>query len=653
MGAGIIYPNIAGTLAPLMQLEQGERRNALAEKAYAREEEDRAREQEALKHLPGAFAGDKDAFGKVVAGAPRHASAIIAHLDRADTATRAKAKEAADLTSKYAMGVLSVPPEQRPQAYAMALADLKARGHNISLPPQYGPDVEAKLNFYVGQARDVNKWHEENANRPTPMGPGGGNLAPEKKAIASIEGDYNSVGPVTKGPNGQPARGYGKYQVMDFNIGPWTQEVLGMAMTPEQYLADDKAQDRVFEVKFEQYKKQYGSSEAAARAWFAGPGGMNNPNAKDVLGTTVADYSRKFTAGMPAPQLAQGSDMRGGDASGTPVAPQGSAAGDVRTLKQFVNDKIPGARVMGVKGVPIQDKQGRYQIMLPDGSTDFIDMPKKEAGTGPFAGNGMDQQAMNILLTGNQDSPEYALAYAHMSKARTTVDEQGRPVTIQPMDLSSVRKPRSQQLSPPQLPEGSTQTPLAGGGTATVGQPVAPKGPSPAEMAKLRAARTEVQKITEAAERFRSEWKKASPMEKSRAMLGGTTPLNSAYNNFALLLKGESGYNLGVLNGPDLEIIRRAIPDPSTLRGNVATMDTDMDSAVDQVNTMLRGGIEAQEKELAALGGPSKAADAPTVNVNIEIIPPPARDRLKANPAEAAQFDEIFGKGAAAKVLGR
>jgi hypothetical protein len=33
--------------------------------------------------------------------------------------------------------------------------------------------------------------------------------------------------------------------------------------------------------------------------------------------------------------------------------------------------------------------------------------------------------------------------------------------------------------------------------------------------------------------------------------------------------------------------------------------------------------------------------------------PQPAIDRLKANPGEAAQFDEIFGKGAAARVLGR
>lgn len=35
------------------------------------------------------------------------------------------------------------------------------------------------------------------------------------------------------------------------------------------------------------------------------------------------------------------------------------------------------------------------------------------------------------------------------------------------------------------------------------------------------------------------------------------------------------------------------------------------------------------------------------------VAPAPAIERLRANPAEAAQFDEIFGPGAAAKVLGR
>ena len=89
-------------------------------------------------------------------------------------------------------------------------------------------------------------------------------------------------------------RAFGKYQVLEPNIQPWTQEVLGKAMTPQEFLANPQAQDAVFKSKFGQYTQQYGP-EGAARAWFAGPGGMNNPNATDVNGMTPGKYQQQFT----------------------------------------------------------------------------------------------------------------------------------------------------------------------------------------------------------------------------------------------------------------------------------------------------------------------------------------------------------------------
>lgn len=114
-------------------------------------------------------------------------------------------------------------------------------------------------------------------------------------AIASIEsgGRYDALGPVTRTGD----RAYGKYQVMGRNIGPWTQEVLGRAMTPQEFVASPQAQDAVFKAKFGSYVQKYGP-EGAARAWFAGEGGMNDPNRRDQLGTSVADYGRRFTAAM-------------------------------------------------------------------------------------------------------------------------------------------------------------------------------------------------------------------------------------------------------------------------------------------------------------------------------------------------------------------
>lgn len=128
------------------------------------------------------------------------------------------------------------------------------------------------------------------ANDPVTNGPSA--PSPHADAISRIEsgGNYRAVGRETgKG------RALGKYQVMDFNVGPWTEEVLGQRMTPGQFLNSPEAQEKVFDAKFGSYVEKHGPA-GAARAWFAGEGGMNNPNARDVNGMTVAGYERKFNS---------------------------------------------------------------------------------------------------------------------------------------------------------------------------------------------------------------------------------------------------------------------------------------------------------------------------------------------------------------------
>jgi hypothetical protein len=114
-------------------------------------------------------------------------------------------------------------------------------------------------------------------------------------AIANIEsgGRYDLLGPVTKTGD----RAYGKYQVMGNNIPEWSQAAIGRRLTPQEFLANPQLQDTIFKQRFGQYVDKYGPG-GAARAWFAGEGGMNNPNAKDQLGTSVASYERKFLGGL-------------------------------------------------------------------------------------------------------------------------------------------------------------------------------------------------------------------------------------------------------------------------------------------------------------------------------------------------------------------
>jgi hypothetical protein len=84
---------------------------------------------------------------------------------------------------------------------------------------------------------------------------------------------------------------------MGNNVGPWSEEVLGRRVTPQEFIQSPEIQDKIFNGKFGQYAEKYGP-EGAAKAWFAGEKGMNNPNARDVLGTSVSAYAEKFNKAL-------------------------------------------------------------------------------------------------------------------------------------------------------------------------------------------------------------------------------------------------------------------------------------------------------------------------------------------------------------------
>jgi len=119
-------------------------------------------------------------------------------------------------------------------------------------------------------------------------------------AIASIEsagsGDYKAIGPRTKKGN----RAYGRYQVMDFNIGPWTERYLGRRLSPDEFLADPAAQDAVFNGEFGSYVSKYGNPYDAASMWFTGRPAKEGAGAADINGMTGAGYVGKFRRALGA-----------------------------------------------------------------------------------------------------------------------------------------------------------------------------------------------------------------------------------------------------------------------------------------------------------------------------------------------------------------
>lgn len=128
-------------------------------------------------------------------------------------------------------------------------------------------------------------------------------MRPYRDAIAGIEsagsGDYAAIGPT----HPKMGRALGRYQIMEANIGPWSKAALGREVSTDEFLNNPQIQDAVFDHIFGGYLDQYGP-EGAAQAWFAGPGGVGKTDRKDVLGTTVGDYGKMFTANLGGPVAA-------------------------------------------------------------------------------------------------------------------------------------------------------------------------------------------------------------------------------------------------------------------------------------------------------------------------------------------------------------
>lgn len=150
--------------------------------------------------------------------------------------------------------------------------------------------TEAMLARYVQQVRTPEL--PEGTSFPQFVGPTlEGEIRQALNALGTIESsnNYQAIGPRTR----TGARAYGKYQVMDFNIPVWTEEILGVKMTTQEFLASPDAQEAVAAARMQQYYNQHGSWEDAASMWFSGRPMAKAGNASDGW-ATVPEYVEKF-----------------------------------------------------------------------------------------------------------------------------------------------------------------------------------------------------------------------------------------------------------------------------------------------------------------------------------------------------------------------
>jgi hypothetical protein len=224
----------------------------------------------------------------------------------------------------------------------------EGRGRRVSDAEERRRETERERERYQTDA--------ENAARGRAGGGGDAiSMGRSKSAVSAIESSdrYDAVGPEVKRKDGSVDRAYGRYQVMGANIPSWTKAHYGRELTPKQFLNDEKAQDAVFEGRFGYYKQKYGSAEKAARAWFAGEGGMNNDNAKDVLGTTVRGYAAKFRKGYDQADRAAPKPVR----RGAPAGETKPAASPADAEQKATDTAIPEEGY----GDETQDTQGYGQ----------------------------------------------------------------------------------------------------------------------------------------------------------------------------------------------------------------------------------------------------------------------------------------------------
>jgi hypothetical protein len=297
-----------------------------------------------------------------------------------------------------AMTAMNIPPSAGPGAVPNELDD-------AAIPPSSGsgavPNALDDAAFATAPQPPTQQQQPEPQQAYSPAG-----IENVMRVIRQKEssGNYSNV-TTTRDRTGRTQSALGAYGVMDFNVGPWTREVLGREMSPQEFLNDRNAQDAVAKAKLSQYAQKYGTT-GAAKAWFAGEAGMKNPSARDPLGTTVSSYAADFerklgrdgdlppeiTGGQSRPTGEQPSQAMSFDQVRSNVAenlisPQPARAAGITSEQISALYRNPHTRQLALGFLQKQLDPGGYEFMAAgdgivrynkkDGSYTMISTPQK------------------------------------------------------------------------------------------------------------------------------------------------------------------------------------------------------------------------------------------------------------------------------------
>jgi hypothetical protein len=398
-------------------------------------------------------------------------------------------------------------------------------------------------------------------------------------SIAGIEsagsGDYRAVGPRTSSGD----RAYGRYQVMGNNVGPWTEKHYGTRLTPQEFLANDAAQDAVFAGEFGSYVDKYGNPQDAASMWFSGrPMAGNNRN--DGY-TSVPEYIQKFNAGL------EGLNVNGTRSGGAPTVTwaqlqQAARDPDISQreydlLESSYFAQNPSASIDPIEAI-------NYELKVLE-----LEEARRAAGGGssdlPFPNaNSENERAANERVRRGQTTAAAELSMAGMVKVKVTDENGEREVLFFPEDIQAKLDERSVVkqgedyvatsaegaaggMTAKQASElsGVPQTTIAEEAKAdvpTVGQGLDLTDPYQRETTATKNQKTKITNAKKALDAGLQKYRELV-QEGGGAYVAGTEKdaLDAVVTD--MMLQAKELYNLGVLNGPDYALMQQMIYDPT------------------------------------------------------------------------------------------
>ena len=272
-----------------------------------------------------------------------------------------------------------------------------------------------------------------------------------------------------------------------------------------------------------------------------------------------------------------------------------SALNEYTALMQYggLQDKAALEAKAADRAIEIEDRDLGYAKALA--------LKKAERGDGLYAGTSVQAQNLNMLLNPDSDtsSPAYRSAFIQESEPRITLDSRtGQMVTVTP-DMSAYRPPTALPAAPPAAPapngeEGPpavVQRPPAGQ-TVNVTQIRAPV--DPAMEAKKRVTWETIGNVEDAYGRYRKLILETGP-----TLIPGESKLVLSAGYADLMLQLKELAKLGVLAGPDMEIMAQIIKDPTKLGAQMY----DRDSLLAQLDQVLGPKVQAARGRTVSLYG--------------------------------------------------